>query len=134
MNPAVLSSIPRFKVTGRLHKSNYPINQPFTGEVIVELSEAPVRSLELQLVRVESVTMDGKSIREATEIQNIQIGEGNVCRDIIVPMYMVFPRLFSCPTVISTNFKIEFEVNLIVVFGEGYMITENFPITLSRDI
>lgn len=134
VNPTVLATIPRFKVTGRLHKSNYPINQPFTGEVVVEVSEAPVRSLELQLVRVESVTMDGKSIREATEIQNIQIGEGNVCRDIIVPMYMVFPRLFSCPTVISANFKIEFEVNLIVVFGEGYMITENFPITLSRDI
>ena len=29
-------------------------------------------------------------------------------------------------------FKVEFEVNLIVVFSDGYMVTENFPITLYR--
>lgn len=155
VSAAVLASIPKFKVTGRLHRSNYPINQPFTGEVIVKESSAPVRSLELQLVRVESiVSSDGKTTREATEIQNIQIGEGNICREMVVPMYMVFPRLahffsgtlvnqklnivvvcrlFSCPTVSTSNFKIEFEVNLIIVFGEGYMITENFPIVLSRE-
>ena len=52
---------------------------------------------------------------------------------MVVPMYMVFPRLFSCPTVISTMFKIEFEVNLVVVFGDGYMVTENFPITIIRE-
>jgi hypothetical protein len=133
VSASVLANIPKFKVTGRLHRSNYPINQPFTGEVIIKESSAPVRSLELQLVRVETITTDGKSSREATEIQNIQIGEGNICREMVVPMYMVFPRLFSCPTVSSPMFKIEFEVNLIIVFGEGYMITENFPITLSRE-
>lgn len=133
VSPSILSTIPKFKVTGRLHKSTFPINQPFTGEVVVQQAAAPIRSLELQLVRVETVIVDGKSTREATEIQNIQIGEGNVCRDMIVPMYMVFPRLFSCPTVSTTSFKIEFEVNLIVVFGEGYMVTENFPIVLSRE-
>lgn len=133
VSASILSTIPRFQVSGRLHRSNFPINQPFTGEVIVQQSDAPIRSLELQLVRVETVVIEGKSTREATEIQNIQIGEGNICRDMIVPMYMVFPRLFSCPTVITSAFKIEFEVNLIVVFGEGYMVTENFPITLSRE-
>ena len=59
--------------------------------------------------------------QEASEIQNIQIGDGNIFRGLPVPMHMVFPRLFSCPTVISQLFKIEFEVNLIVVFGDGYM-------------
>ena len=133
VSASILATIPRFRVSGRLHRSNCPINLPFTGEVIIEQSVAPIRSLELQLVRVETVG-DGNSSREATEIQNIQIGEGNICRDMVVPMYMVFPRLFSCPTVFNTGFKIEFEVNLIVVFGDGYMITENFPITLSREI
>lgn len=131
--PEILKTIPNFKLSGRVHRSFCPINQPFTGEAIIQLSDAPVRSLELQLVRVETVVVDAVSHREATEIQNIQIGEGNICRDMIVPMYMVFPRLFSCPTVISTQFKIEFEVNLIVVFGEGYMVTENFPIVVTRE-
>jgi len=129
VSQSVLATIPRFKISGRLHRSNCNINQPFTGEIIIESSVAPIRSLELQLVRVETIN----STREATEIQNIQIGEGNICREMVVPMYMVFPRLFSCPTVIANSFRIEFEVNLIVVFGDGYMITENLPITLSRD-
>lgn len=133
ISPSVLSTIPRFKLSGRLHRSNCNINQPFTGELKIEESVAPIRSLELQLVRVETVGEGKNAPREATEIQNIQIGEGNVCRDMVVPMYMVFPRLFSCPTVISTGFKIEFEINLIVVFGDGYMITENFPIQITRD-
>lgn len=116
-----------------MHKSKCPISQPLTGEVVIELSASPIRSVELQLVRVESVNVEGQSTKEATEIQNIQIGDGNITRNMIVPMYMVFPRLFSCPTVLSSLFKIEFELNLVVVFGDGYMITENFPLVLYRD-
>jgi hypothetical protein len=67
-----------------------------------------------------------------TEIQNIQIGEGNVVRGLPIPMHMVFPRLFSCPTCISQLFRIEFEVNLIISFGDGFVVSENFPLTLSR--
>ena len=133
VSASILQTIPRFHISGRLHKSNYPINQPFTGEVSVVAADVPIRSLELQLVRVETVILDGRQFREATEIQNIQIGEGNICRDLVMPMYMVFPRLFACPTKATAAFKIEFEVNWVVVFGEGYMITENFPIILSRE-
>lgn len=42
----------------------------------------------------------------ATEIQNIQIGDGDVAQNIPIPIYMIFPRLFTCPTLITTNFKI----------------------------
>jgi hypothetical protein len=34
---------------------------------------------------------------------------------------------------ITEQFKVEFEVNLIVVFGDGYMVTEGFPIELYRE-
>lgn len=129
----VIATIPRFTITGKLHKSKCPITQPLTGEVIVEESYSPIRSIELQLVRVETVILSNRTIKEATEIQNIQIGDGNVCRSLPIPMYMVFPRLFSCPTHKSASFKIEFEVNLVIVFGDGYMITENFPIMLHRE-
>jgi Vacuolar protein sorting-associated protein 26 len=76
VSKAILATIPKFKVTGKLHRSTYPINQPFTGELTIQLSEAPIRSLELQLVRVETVVNDSQTSREATEIQNIQIGDG----------------------------------------------------------
>lgn len=44
--------------------------------------------------------------RDATEIQNIQIADGDVCRSLSVPIYMVFPRLFTCPTLETTNFRV----------------------------
>ena len=50
--------------------------------------------------------------REATEIQNIQIADGPVCHGWSIPVYMIFPRLFTCPTVSTRNFKVDFEVNL----------------------
>jgi hypothetical protein len=129
----VLATIPKFKISGKLHKSKCPITQPLTGELTIVESFSPIRSVELQLVRVESVNLNGRNLKEATEIQNIQIGDGNVCRGLPIPMYMVFPRLFSCPTAVCPTYKIEFEVNLVVVFGDGYMITENFPIMIHRE-
>jgi hypothetical protein len=68
----------------------------------------------------------------ATEIQNIQIADGDVCRNLVIPIYMVFPRLFTCPSVAAKTFAVEFEVNLVVVFQDSHLITENFPIKLYR--
>ena len=45
---------------------------------------------------------------------------------------MVFPRLFTCPTMATRTFKVEFEVNLVVMLTDGHLITENFPIKLVR--
>jgi len=42
----------------------------------------------------------------ATEIQNIQVADGDVCRKLPIPIYMIFPRLFTCPTLATSNFKI----------------------------
>jgi len=42
----------------------------------------------------------------ATEIQNIQIADGDVARMLPIPIYMIFPRLFTAPTLATNNFKI----------------------------
>ena len=99
------------------------------------MSVGSIRSLELQLARIESVFMpnNNKFQQEASEVMKIQIGEGNLCRDMVVPIYMVFPRLHSCPTLKMLEYKIEFEMNLMVIFDDGHVITENFPIHLSRN-
>lgn len=126
------SNVPNFLVTGHLDTANCVITKPFTGEVTVSHSSAPIRSIELQLVRVETCGCAEGFSRDATEIQNIQIGEGDVCRNVSIPIYMIFPRLFTCPTLNTSNFKIEFEVNIIVVFQDDHLVTENFPIKLLR--
>jgi len=71
-------------------------------------------------------------IKEATEIQNLQICDGSPCKDISVPLYMVFPRFFTCPTILTNAFRVEFEMNLIILFSNGHQITENFSIHLFR--
>lgn len=86
-----------------------------------------------------------------TEIQNIQLGDGDIPHNIQIPIYMIFPRLFTCPTLITPNFKIgnrihtnlivfclkfsvsEFEVNIVIVFQDDHLVTNNFPILLVRD-
>lgn len=143
------SSLPRFLIRGHLDNTTCVVSRPLTGEVVVESSDVPIKSIELQLIRVETC---GKELchvllvslecfnwnffniqyfvssffqfgdaccemsscpgcaegyaRDATEIQNIQIAEGDVCRGLPIPIYMVFPRLFTCPTLETTNFKV----------------------------
>lgn len=138
---ASLAGIPKFKITGSLSRDVCPINLPFTGEVVVESSETPIKSIEVMLVGVESVAHPSKPgaekqmAKEASEIQSIQIADGDVCRNLVVPIFFFFPRLFTCPTLDSIKddqFRVDFELNLIVIFEAGYVVTECFPIRTTR--
>ena len=126
------SNVPDFLIKGRIDTVNCCITKPFTGELTIQRSSATIRSIELQLVRVETCGCAEGYARDPTEIQNIQIGDGDVCRGSAVPIYMVFPRLFTCPTLSTSNFKVEFEVNVVVIFADDHLVTENFPIKLTR--
>jgi len=124
--------IPDFLFEGFLTNTNCNVNKPMTGEITIKKCAVDIKSIELQLVRVESCTyMEGEA-REATEIQNIQICDGNPVRGLAIPIYMVFPRLFTCSTTLAKPFKVEFEVNLIILFADNHMVTENFPLKLYR--
>ena len=70
--------------------------------------------------------------KEATEVQNIQIADGDPPRGIPISIHMIFPRLFTCPSVASKSFKVEFAVNLVCLLSDGHLISENFPLQLVR--
>eukprot|EP01028_Stygiella_incarcerata_P011859 TRINITY_DN695_c0_g1_i1.p1 TRINITY_DN695_c0_g1~~TRINITY_DN695_c0_g1_i1.p1 ORF type:complete len:300 (-),score=48.90 TRINITY_DN695_c0_g1_i1:159-1058(-) len=124
--------IPEFRAVGKVNCTLCNVELPFTGEITIETCEAPLKSVEVQLVRVETVlSVEGKA-REATEIQNVQIGDGDICRGVTLPIHMVFPRLFTCSTLLSTTFRVEFEVNVVLQFEGSLQVTENFPIRLYR--
>lgn len=126
------NQVPNFLVKGHLDSVVCNIIKPFTGEVYVQHSDQPVKSIEIQLVRVETCGCAEGFAKDATEIQNLQIADGDVCRNLKIPIYMVFPRLFTCPTMETPNFKIEFEANVVVVFNNDHLVTENFPIRIYR--
>ncbi|XP_055338768.1 vacuolar protein sorting-associated protein 26C-like [Paramacrobiotus metropolitanus] len=131
-NIAESTKLPRFCIKGQLDRSHFRITEPMLGELIVENCEIGIKSIELQLARVETCGSSEGFAKEATEIQNIQIGDGDVCRNLSIPIHMVFPRLFTCPTTIAPNFKIEFEVNLVIIFQDDHLVMETFEIKLIR--
>ena len=87
-----------------------------------------IKSIESQLRRVE--TYNNKTM--STEIQNIQIADGNIMPDLEIPLYWLFPKFYSCPTLIHSVFKIEYEVKMIFIFQNGYELGESFPIHCFR--
>ena len=126
------SAIPKFKILGHFDSTECDISRPITGQVVVEECSASIKSIELQLVRVEAFDLPNASLREVTEIQNIQVGEGDVLRRCPIPLHMVFPRLFTCPSVSTTSFRINFEVNFVLLFTDGFLISKAFPLLLRR--
>lgn len=47
-------AIPRFLITGRLDRSEWCVTQPLTGQLTVQHTEVAIKSIECQLVRVET--------------------------------------------------------------------------------
>ncbi|TRZ02387.1 hypothetical protein DNTS_003246, partial [Danionella cerebrum] len=93
-------SLPRFLIRGRLDSSSCCITQPLTGEIQLERAEERILSVCVFVGCAEGYA------RDATEIQNIQIAEGDVSHGLAIPIHMVFPRLFTCPTLHTHTFKI----------------------------
>ncbi|KAF5287330.1 hypothetical protein FQR65_LT02203 [Abscondita terminalis] len=75
MSPASVvakgGGVPDFFIRGHLDSTNCSVLRPFTGHIILERCEMAVRSIELQLVRVETCgcaegyAKDGKYLRKA---------------------------------------------------------------------
>jgi len=86
------------------------------------------------LLRLETVgSTNGQDYcSDETEIQTLQICDGDVARNLAVPIYLVLPRLFTCPSLETPNFRLEFQVSLTVLFQEDLVVSETFPITLHR--
>ena len=60
-------NIPKFKFEGQIATVNCCFTEPFDGFIIKRMSDLQIKSVEIQLVRVE--TFEGKT--SATEVQNI---------------------------------------------------------------
>lgn len=126
------TSLPEFEITGLLDSQEWSVTDRCTGHIQVISTSVPIRSVEMQLLRIETQgCLEGFS-KDESEIQNIQIVDGDVLKNVKVPIMMVFPRLFTCPTVHAKSFKVDFEMNFVVVFKDGRLIKRNFPIKLHR--
>ena len=67
-----------------------------------------------------------------SEIQNLQVGDGNVNKGQEIPLYMLFPKTFSCANINANDTEVTFAMNIIIVLVNGLVISDNFPINLFR--
>lgn len=101
------SKIPKFFVQCKVENTNCDINNYFFGYVNIKECDIQIKSVECQLVRNEVVFLsNGESITEVSEIQNLQIGDGDVIRGIDIPLFMIFPRFFSCASLSAKIAKV----------------------------
>jgi Vacuolar protein sorting-associated protein 26 len=131
-NPNKITSLPEFRVEGELASSVFELDREFSGWLTIVEATKPIKSIDLQLIRIESIFSGETGFKEPTEVQSLQIADGDVRKGAKIPLYMLFPRQFTCPTTFYNKFKIEFEVNLSILFFDGYQLTKNFPIYLIR--
>lgn len=67
LEDATTKTMPKFEFRGNIGSLNCCFNEPFEGFLVCKTSELNMKSVEIQLVRVES--FEGKT--NATEVQNI---------------------------------------------------------------
>ncbi|XP_025100328.1 Down syndrome critical region protein 3 homolog isoform X4 [Pomacea canaliculata] len=69
-------NIPRFKVKGKLESSCIQITKPLKGELTVEQCDAPIKSIEIQLVRVETCGCAEGYAKDAPRAEESDITRG----------------------------------------------------------
>ena len=74
------------------------VTVPLRGGVRVEEASRPILSIECKVRRVESVG----GAREVREVQSTQVADGDVCEGMDLPIHIILPRLFTCPTLFET--------------------------------
>ncbi|PON79155.1 Vacuolar protein sorting protein 26 related [Trema orientale] len=104
-----------FRVTGRM-STQCSLTDAISGELTVEASAVPISSIDIHLLRVESVLLGEKIVTETSLVQTTQIADGDVCRNLSLPIYVILPRLLTCPTVLAGPFSIEFKVSIVITF------------------
>ncbi|MCO5594416.1 hypothetical protein L7F22_048446 [Adiantum nelumboides] len=104
-----------FRVTGRV-LTHCCLTEPVVGEVTVEHAAVSIRSIDLTLLRIESITLNDRTASEMTEVQATQVADGDVCRGLPLPIYLFLPRLLTCPTLAFGSFSLEFGLAITITF------------------
>ena len=141
LNPKKIESIklsdqnlmPKFQIDCFLENINCCIDKPFNGFCNIKECSTQIKSVELQFLRNEKIfNSEFKGVGEVSEIQNLQIGDGDVIRNLEIPVFMTYPRGFCCANLENKEVSLSFEMNLIIVLVNGVVILENYPVNLWR--
>lgn len=139
----------RFSAAGHLSSDVVPAGGTVAGELSVGECSQGIRSVEMQLARVEYVvgrppsTRAGGGLttgarrkvraRHTSEIMSLQVAEGDVPRGLRIPLHLVLPRQFVCESVdLAGIFALDYQVNILVLLQSNYVVAESIPLTIVR--
>ena len=106
--------IPQFDVVGHLDRYFNDIDVPLSGWICINECDVPIVSVEIQLIRSEYCATTETSGKESTEVQNIQVGDGDVLRKFTLPLHMMFPKWYTCAAIDTPHLRVEFEINIVL--------------------
>jgi hypothetical protein len=114
--PGLLAS-EGFLIRGSFDKTSWFLEEAITGRLVVERSAAPLRAIEIELCRIEGCsTSEGQVVSETSPVQFTQIVDGDCPRGVEIPIHVVIPRLFACPSVQAPTFSVAFMLRVLCVF------------------
>ena len=106
-----------FLIRGSFDKTCWFLEQAITGRLTVERAASPLKSIEIELCRIEGCnTVEGQVLTETTPVQFSQVVDGDCPRGVEIPIHMVIPRLFTCPSVQAPTFSVSFMLRVLCVF------------------
>ncbi|KAK9106540.1 hypothetical protein Syun_022551 [Stephania yunnanensis] len=117
--PELLSG--RFRVTGKI-PTQCSLSDPLTGELTVEASAVPIRSIDIHVLRMESILVGEKYVTETSVIQTTQVADGDgefLFRYFCFAIYelcFVIHTWLSVPVSLQLPFSIEFQVSIVITF------------------
>ena len=117
------------RVSVKVDSTRCSLDRPFTGELRVDECAERIKSIDIALMRRETVS---GVLGRAAEVRRTQIVDGDVKRGIDIPIHVFFPRLFACPSLSIDGLSLAFEVDVVVSFGEGLVARESIPVVLYR--
>jgi hypothetical protein len=106
-----------FMVRGSFDKTSWFLEEAITGKLTVERAAMPLKGIEIELCRIEGCsTTEGQVVSETSSVQFTQIADGDCPRGMEIPIHVVIPRLFACPSVQAPTFSIAFMLRVLCIF------------------
>ncbi|KAL0205260.1 hypothetical protein P9112_000567 [Eukaryota sp. TZLM1-RC] len=127
-----INSLPDFSIVGQLDKGVCDICKPLSGFLRIDRCDTSIKSIEAQLLRVETVGTGVDRMRESTEIMNIQIAHDDPPKKVEIPLFLLFPKLFVCTSTEGEGFRIQFQLNLTVTLENNLYISDNLAFKIVR--
>ena len=108
------------------------MTEPLSGQFVIESHCGEIDSIELLLLRKETVVCQEDNFVQTSPILVLQIADGTVRTGWQIPFYLKFPQDFVVSSTVQKLFKVEFLATIVVKTGNSKVESEKVPLIIHR--